>query len=49
VDHASPGNYELVMSFKDEVSGTSIEVKEPFGILGTEAAPTPVADKPTGE
>jgi hypothetical protein len=49
VDHASPGNYELVMSFKDEVSGTSIEVKEPFGIIGADPTPTPVADKPTGE
>jgi VWFA-related protein len=48
VDNASPGNYELVMTFKDEISGTSIELKEPFGILGTEN-PTPVADKPTGQ
>jgi len=46
VDNAAAGNYDLVMTFKDEISGTSLEVKEPFGILGAGDTPTPVADKP---
>ena len=48
VDNAPPGNYELVMTIKDEIGGTSIELKEPFGIVAGDT-PTPVADKPTGE
>jgi hypothetical protein len=46
VDRAAPGNYDLVMTFKDEIAGTSLEVKEPFGIVGPGETPTPVADKP---
>ena len=52
LDNAAPGSYEIVMSFKDEISGHTLELKEPFNIVGTTAAapapvPTPVADKPT--
>jgi hypothetical protein len=46
VDRAAPGNYDLVMTLKDEIAGTSLEVKEPFGIVGPGDSPTPVADKP---
>ncbi len=49
LDTAPPGSYELVMSFKDDVSGKTLEVKEPFAIQASDAPlPTPVADKPTG-
>ena len=30
--NASPGDYELVLSFKDEVSGKTLEVREPFAV-----------------
>jgi len=48
LDRAAPGSYELVMSFKDEVSGQTLEVKEPFAVQAPDA-PTPVADKPMGQ
>jgi VWFA-related protein len=37
----SPGSYEFVLSLKDEVSGKSLEVKQPFAVVGT---PTPSGD-----
>lgn len=53
LDRAAPGGYEIVMTFKDELSGHTLELKEPFTVLGATAevpapAPTPVADKPPG-
>jgi VWFA-related protein len=36
--NAAPGDYELVLSFKDEVSGKTLEVKEPFTVEGTASA-----------
>jgi hypothetical protein len=48
LDHAAPGSYELVMTFKDEISGSTLEIKEPFAVQASDAA-TPVADKPTGQ
>jgi hypothetical protein len=57
LDHAAPGTYEIVMGFKDEVSGNTLQMKEPFSVVGATAAappsadpapaPTPVADKPS--
>ncbi len=47
LENAAPGNYELVMSFRDQVSGSTLEVTEPFAIHSPDA--TPVADKPTGQ
>ena len=32
--NAAPGEYELVLSFRDEVSGKTLEVREPF-VVGT--------------
>ena len=34
----APGEYELVLSFQDEVSGKTIEIREPFAIAPPEAA-----------
>jgi len=50
LDQAAPGAYEIVMGFKDEISGNTLEIKEPFNIVGTTAtapAPSPVPEKPT--
>jgi VWFA-related protein len=38
---ATPGPYELVLSVKDEVSGKSLEVREPFTLVATQTAGTP--------
>jgi VWFA-related protein len=32
---AQPGEYELVLTVKDELAGQSVEVREPFEIVGT--------------
>ncbi len=48
LENAAPGSYELVMNFRDEVSGYTLELKEPFAVQAPDAA-TPVADKPTGQ
>jgi VWFA-related protein len=32
LDAASPGEYELVLSLKDEISGKTLEVREPFRV-----------------
>ncbi|HEX6737934.1 MAG TPA: VWA domain-containing protein [Vicinamibacteria bacterium] len=34
VQGAAPGEYELVLSVKDELSGKSVEVREPFTLVG---------------
>jgi hypothetical protein len=33
-----PGEYELVLSVKDEVAGKSVEVREPFTLVATQRA-----------
>ena len=38
---AAPGEYELVLSVKDEIAGKSVEVREPFTLVAT---PRPAAD-----
>jgi len=35
---ASPGDYEFVLELRDEIGGSTVEVREPFTIAGTEAA-----------
>jgi hypothetical protein len=45
------GDLELVLSVKDEVSGKTLEVKEPFTVATAAApvgAPAPAAAAPTG-
>ncbi len=44
LEAASPGEYELVMRFKDEFSGSRLESREPFRV----SAPTPAPAAPTG-
>jgi VWFA-related protein len=41
LEHFGPGRYEFVLSVKDEISGKSLEIKEPFTV--EEAAPGPPA------
>jgi len=36
--NAAPGEYELVLSFKDQVSGKTLEVREPFTVEGAAGA-----------
>ena len=36
--NAPPGEYELVLSFQDEVSGKTLELREPFVVTSTEVA-----------
>jgi hypothetical protein len=33
LDYATPGDYEMVMSFRDELSGETLELKEPFSVV----------------
>jgi VWFA-related protein len=35
----SPGDYELVLRFKDEFSGSRLESREPFRVIGPQAPP----------
>jgi VWFA-related protein len=35
---ATPGEYELVLSVKDEIAGKSVEVREPFTLVATQRA-----------
>ena len=35
---AAPGDYELVLTFQDEVSGKTLEVREPFTVEAAAAA-----------
>jgi len=32
---AVPGEYDLVLTVRDELSGNTVEVREPFEIVGT--------------
>ena len=36
--NAPPGEYELVLSFQDEVSGKTLELREPFVVTSAEVA-----------
>jgi hypothetical protein len=36
----APGNYEFVLTVKDEIAGKSVEVREPFTLLDGPPAPT---------
>jgi VWFA-related protein len=36
----APGNYEFVLTVKDEIAGKSVEVREPFTLLDAPPAPT---------
>jgi VWFA-related protein len=38
---APPGEYELVLSFQDEVSGKTLELREPFTVAGAAVASAP--------
>ena len=38
LENASPGEYELVLRFKDEFSGSRLESREPFRVVS--AAPS---------
>jgi hypothetical protein len=38
LDYATPGDYEMVMSFRDELSGKTLELKEPFAVARPPAA-----------
>ena len=44
LEDASPGEYELVLRFKDEFSGSRLESREPFQV----SAPTPAPAAATG-
>jgi VWFA-related protein len=41
LEDASPGEYELVLRFKDEFSGSRVESREPFRVLAAAAPPPP--------
>jgi VWFA-related protein len=45
LEDATPGDYEMVMFFKDELAGKTIEIKEPFTVTASlaQATPTPPA------
>jgi hypothetical protein len=43
MDGATPGDYQLVINLRDELSGKTLEVREPFTLEPTGPA---VADKP---
>ncbi len=46
---APPGDYELVMSVKDELSGKTVDLREPFTVVADAATPpatAPAADAP---
>jgi VWFA-related protein len=47
---APPGDYELKMTVKDELSGKTVEVREPFTVSATAAVPmAPTAAAPAAE
>ncbi len=46
LEDATPGDYEIVMRVKDELSGKSLELHEPFSVT---APLTPVPAAPSGE
>ena len=41
LEDASPGEYELVLRFKDEFSGSRLESREPFRVVPLRAPPAP--------
>jgi len=44
-----PGDYEMRLTFRDEVSGQTVELREPFRVVpaqGAEDASGPVASSP---
>ena len=43
LEDAAPGDYEMVMYFKDELAGKTLELKEPFTVTDrlAQAAPAP--------
>ena len=43
-DNATPGDYEMVMNFRDELSGKTLELREPFSVV-----PPPSASGDTNE
>jgi hypothetical protein len=49
---APPGDYELLMTVKDELSGKSARLREPFHVTAAPTrpaeAPSPPSDAPTG-
>jgi hypothetical protein len=46
LEDAAPGDYEIVMRVRDELSGKSLEVHEPFSVT---APPASVPAAPSGE
>jgi len=57
LEWAPPGDYELVMSVRDELSGKKVEMMEPFSVIPAPAAaqsqppptaPARAATAPTG-
>jgi VWFA-related protein len=41
LDEAPPGDYDVAMTFKDELSGKTLEMHEPFKVVPATAAPPP--------
>jgi hypothetical protein len=41
LDRATPGDYDIVMKFKDELSGKTSELHEPFKVVPTGVTPAP--------
>jgi hypothetical protein len=33
LDYATPGEYEMVMNVRDELSGKTLELREPFTVV----------------
>lgn len=50
LDEAAPGDYEMVLTFRDEISGKTLELREPFRVVPTlPPSPTPSAGSPGGD
>ena len=45
LEGATPGDYEMVLRFKDELSGKTLELHEPFSVT----APLPAPQAPNGK
>jgi VWFA-related protein len=45
LEYATPGPYEMLLTFRDEVSGKVLELREPFTVV---APPTASSDTPEG-
>ena len=41
LEGATPGDYELLMRLKDEFSGKTLELREPFSVSALPAPPVP--------